>query len=90
MTESQRGDLYDELAAGAESGTLSIAGGMNVPDEMSVGWDYTVRWFPDPRNNDGLRSFLVRDAIPTELNSIICTWNRLIPFTKANQDHLRP
>ncbi|TFK70552.1 glycoside hydrolase family 37 protein [Pluteus cervinus] len=54
LNESQRADLYAELASGAESG-----------------WDYTVRFFTNPTQNDGLLSLNVRGTIPVDLNSLL-------------------
>jgi alpha,alpha-trehalase len=36
-----------------------------------TGWDYSTRWMKDP--NVGLRTLDIRNLVPVDLNSILCT-----------------
>ena len=61
LTESQRGDLYAELATGAESGwdyTTRFAADVNAGGSNNT--------------NPLLRTYNIRKTIPVDLNSILC------------------
>jgi len=42
-----------------------------------TGWDYTIRWFSAANASEGLRSLNVRNTIGVDLNSILCTFNKI-------------
>jgi alpha,alpha-trehalase len=61
-SQSQRNALWAELATGAESG-----------------WDYSTRWLKTvpangTNNTVALRTLNIREIVPVDLNSILCTF----------------
>lgn len=51
-------------------------------DSFFTGWDYTARWL-SRGGSDGLRSLNVRNTIPVDLNSIICTYCGGVPHSNT-------
>ena len=62
LTESERADLYAELASGAESGW-----------DYSSRWEKNFNAAGTDNQLPGLRTLNVRGTIPVDLNSILCT-----------------
>ncbi len=87
LNESQRSSLYAELASGAETGHYLFLA-LDILLILAIGWDYTSRWFSNPApGNADLKELNVRNTIPVDLNSILCT---LRPFIWASSAKFSP
>ena len=80
LNESERAELYSELASGAETGQALCWPSFRCLADLHffLGWDYSTRFVSLPvaggTNNTtpALRSFNVKNHIPVDLNAILC------------------
>jgi len=92
LNESQRSDLYAELASGAETGLFRQPNSYTYQkvDVTPTGWDYSSRWLTTVAGgNEGLRTLNVRSIIPVCLNSILCEQTFLLVITVVVVSFLR-
>ena len=98
LDESQRAELYSELASGAETGLIFLSlGFQSWLTSVYLGWDYSTRFISLPlaggTNNTApaLRSLNVKNHIPVDLNSILCKL-RVLMWSKtiSSSSQIRP
>src|SRR6266576_778670 len=80
LNESERAELYSELASGAETGQALCRPSFRclTDQHFFLGWDYSTRFVSLPVAGGtnftapALRSFNVKSHIPVDLNAILC------------------